>query len=141
MPENRLFVSGALLDRWVTVGQVELEDGILKVKPTGTAYTLEEAARVVGEATGAGDAQGLVGRVRTLAELSALGAEVLDCSVLLGEFAYDVVPGFIAAPAGDRGGERISSERLLHELSALSEAPKSGQSDEELLARFLIEKL
>lgn len=141
MPSNRLFVSGALLDRWVTVGQVELEDGVLKVKPTGTEYTLEEAARVVGEATGAVDPQGLVGRVRTLAELSALGAEVLDRSVLLGELAYDVVPGFIAAPAGDRGGERTPSERLLRELSVLSEAPKSGQSDEELLARFLIEKL
>jgi hypothetical protein len=29
----------------------------------------------------------------------------------------------------------------LQELSALSEAPTRGQSDEELLARFLIEKL
>jgi hypothetical protein len=141
MPNNRLFVSGALLDRWVTVGQVELEDGVLAVKPTGARYTLEEAARVVGEATGAGDPEGLVGRVRTLAELSALGAEVLDRSVLLGERAYDVVPGFVAAPAGDRSGERIASERLLKELAELSEAPRRGQSDEELLARFLIEKL
>jgi len=140
MPDNRLFVSGALLDRWVTIGQVELGDGTLKIKPTGDRYTLEEAARVVGEATGTGDPEGLVGRVRTLAELSALGAEVLDRSVLIGEFAYDVVPGFVASPAGD-SGERIPSARLLQELSALSEAPRPGQSDEELLARFLIEKL
>jgi hypothetical protein len=140
MPDNRLFVSGALLDRWVTIGQVELGDGILKVKPTGARYVLEEAARVVGEATGTGDPEGLVGRVRTLAELSALGAEVLDRSVLIGDFAYDVVPGFIAAPAGD-SSESIPSSRLLQELSVLSEPPPRGQSDEELLARFLIEKL
>jgi hypothetical protein len=140
MPDNRLFVSGALLDRWVTVGQVELGDGVLKVKPTGARYVLEEAARVVGEATGAGDPSGLVGRVRTLAELSALGAEVLDRSVLIGELAYDVVPGFIASPEG-AAGERIPSEKLLRELSQLLEPPRRGQSDEELLARFLIEKL
>jgi len=139
MPDNRLFVSGALLDRWVTIGHVELGDGTVKVKPTGAKYTLEEAARVVGEATGAGDPEQLVGRVRTLAELSALGAEVLDRSVLIGELAYDVVPGFIASPVDS--GERIPSARLLQELSALSEAPRRGQSDEELLARFLIEKL
>jgi hypothetical protein len=140
MPDNRLFVSGALLDRWVTIGQVDLVDGILKIKPTGARYTLEEAARVVDEATGAGDPEGLVGRVRTLTELSALGAEVLDRSVLIGELAYDVVPGFIASPVSD-AAERIPSARLLQELSELSEAPRRGQSDEELLARFLIEKL
>lgn len=140
MPDNRLFVSEALLDRWVTFGQVELEEGILKIKPTGARYSLEEGARVIGEATGSGDPAGLVGRVSTLAELSALGAEVLDRSVLVGEVAYDVVPGFIASPAGERG-ERIPSARLLKELSALSEPPRRGQSDEELLARFLIEKL
>jgi hypothetical protein len=140
MPDNRLFVSGALLDRWVTVGQVELGDGVLRARPTGARYVLEEAARVVGEATGSGDPAGLVGRVRTLAELRGLGAEVLDRSVLLGELAYDVVPGFIASPEGEPG-ERIPSSKLLRELSELSEPPRRGQSDEELLARFLIEKL
>src|SRR5262245_32236768 len=115
MPDNRLFVSGALLDRWVTIGQVELGDGVLKVKPTGSRYALEEAARVVGEATGAGDSAGLVGRVRTLTELSALGAEVLDRSVLIGELAYDVVPGFVASPVGV-SGETIPSDQLLQEL-------------------------
>ena len=140
MAKNRVFVSGALLDRWVTVGQVELGDGVLSLKTTGARYALEEAARVVGEATGVGDPQHLVGRVRTVAELSALGAEVLDRSVLLGELAYDVVPGFIASPVG-KADERIPSSRVLAELTELSEEPKGPKSDEELLARFLMEKL
>ena len=140
MAKNRVFVSGALLDRWVTVGQVELGDGVLSLKTTGARYALEEAVRIVGEATGAGDPQRLVGRVRTVAELSALGAEVLDRSVLLGELAYDVVPGFIASPLRQRG-EAIPSTEVLAELSELSEERRGPQSDEELLARFLMEKL
>lgn len=140
MSENRVFVSGALLDRWVTVGHVDLDERVLKVKATGSCYTLEEAARVLREVTGAGDRGDLVGRVRTLSELSAMGAEVLDRSLVLGELAYDVVPGFVASPQG-RGGTRIPSAQVLKELSPLAEARRALQTDEELLARFLIEKL
>lgn len=139
MAQNRIFVSGALLDRWVTAGQVDLEDGVLTLRATGARYVLEEATRIVREVTGSGDPRELVGRVRTLADLVELGAEVLDRSLVLGELAYDVVPGFVATPEGS--GERVPATRLLESLSALSAPPRRSQSDEELLARFLIEKL
>jgi len=138
-PGNRIFVSGALLDRWVTVGRVDLEDGVLTVRTTGARYSVEEAARILREVTGSGDPRDLVGRVRTLSELADLGAEVLDRSLVLGEFAYDVVPGFLASPEGS--DERVPALGILESLSVLSEAPRRPQSDEELLARFLIEKL
>jgi hypothetical protein len=140
MSENRLFVSGALLDRWVTVGQVELGESVLEVKRTGTRYALEEAAHIVKEVTGAGDPGGLVGRVRTLSDLSTLGAEVLDRSLVLGDVAYDVVPGFMAARLG-ASGAKVSSSQVLDELSLLASPRRALQTDEELLARFLIEKL
>src|SRR6185295_12097477 len=111
--------------------QVDLGDSVLNVKTTGASYSLVEAARIVGEATGSGDPGKLVGRVQTLSELTALGAEVLDRSVVLGELAYDAVPGFVASPLG-RAGERLPSSAVLGELSELSEPPKGPQSDEEL---------
>jgi hypothetical protein len=55
--------------------------------------------RVVAEVTGAEDANELVGKVKSLAYLQELGAEILEGSMLIGDNAYDVVPGFTALPA------------------------------------------
>jgi hypothetical protein len=140
MPDNRIFVSGALLDQWVSVGHVDLGEGVFEVKTTRARYALEEAAHIVKEVTGAGDPSELVGRVRTLSELSALGAEVLDRSLVLGDVAYDVVPGFMASPEG-AAGTKVPTHKVLADLSALSALRPALKTDEELLARFLIEKL
>lgn len=130
--ENRVFASNALLDRWVSAGSADLVGARLRARSTGESYAVEEAVHITAEVSGGGDASGLVGRVRKVSELSSLGAEILDRSMVVGELAYDVVPGFLVSPLGGRAPARS----VLAALSALS-----SQSDEELLARYLIEKL
>lgn len=75
--------------------------------------------RVVAEVTGANDEHKLVGKVKAKALLEELGAEILENSMILGDNAYDVVPGWAGAPEGPW-------------------APKPGgaASEEEMLRRF-----
>jgi len=144
VPENRLFVESALVDQWITGGGAELVGGVLRARATGACFSLEEAVHVVDEVAGAGDAPGFVGRVRPVAELAARGAELLDRSMVLGDAAYDVVPGFLVTPLPaplDQGTGPLLVADIAASLSRLSEAPQAGQSDEELLARYLIQKL
>jgi hypothetical protein len=95
---------------------------------------------VLSEVSGGGDSQGFVGRARPVAELATLGAELLDRSMVVGDAAYDVVPGFLVAPL-DRGPGPHPVAQIVATLVPLSDAPEAGQSDEDLLARYLIQKL
>ena len=54
---------------------------------------------------GAPDPNGIVGCVKTSQELAQLGAEHYDTSVVMGECAYTVVPGFLAVPVAPDGTE------------------------------------
>jgi hypothetical protein len=139
MPANRVFVTSAVLDRWVAKGDVEIAGDVLWIRATGARFRMEEAVHVVREVTGGGDDRGLLGRVRSAGELGGLGAEVLDRSMVLGDRAYDVAPGFLLSPLGPGG--RLSTTSILSALSALSAPAETAASDEELLARYLIEKL
>jgi hypothetical protein len=140
MAENRLFATSELLDRWIGAGRAELTGNVLVVHATGERYAVEEGARVVKEVTGGGDPHDLVGRVRTLGDFTALGAEVLGRALLLGEAAYDVAPGFVLTPvSASAGGLRTAAAVAV--LSRLSADAARVQSDEELLARYLIDKL
>jgi hypothetical protein len=139
LAENRVFASNALLDRWVSAGSADLVGARLRARATGQSYAVEEAVHITAEVSGGGDASRLVGRVRKVSELLPLGAEILDRSMVVGDLAYDVVPGFLVSPLGS--GERVPAASVIAALSALSFAPGRSQSDEELLARYLIEKL
>jgi len=133
-------MSTSLIDAWMMSGRADLRDGELLLG-NGDAFRIEEAAHVVREVTGAGDAHALVGRVRPIWALGALGAEVLDRSMVIGDLAYDVVPGMLGSPIGRPGGTPRSSAAVLATLSELSDRAAAGQSDEDLLARYLIERL
>src|SRR5256885_15597684 len=119
MAENRLFATSELLDRWIATGRVELAGRVLVVCATGQRYAVEEAVRVVREVTGAGDPRGLVGRVRTVDAFTALGAEALGRGMVLGEVAYDVVPGFVLTPVTAPPG-RLRTDVAVAGLSRLS---------------------
>lgn len=139
MADNQLFVESDTLDRWVEAGHARLSGAVLEV-PRGQRYALTEAMRVVAEVTGAGDPNGLVGRVWSYSDLLQLDAEVLGKALVLGESAYDGRPGFLLAPLG-APGEKVPTEAAVRVLSRLSGMPSTVQSDEELLARYLIDKL
>ncbi len=96
--ENRFFFPQQSLDQWMVDGRIELAGGELTVLSEGRIYRVAEAVRVLAEVTGAEDANELVGRVKSLAFLQELGAELLEGSMLIGDNAYDVVPGFTGFP-------------------------------------------
>jgi hypothetical protein len=124
MGKNRVFFPQTALDQWVAEGKVELSGDELTVRAGARRYRILEAARVLAECTGLPDANELVGKVKTRLHLSELGAELLEKSMVLGENAYDIVPGFLGAPIGgfDQRGSGAASE-------------------ETLLAKFLLEDL
>jgi hypothetical protein len=140
MAVNRLFAAAELLDRWIAIARVELSGTVLLLRATGQRYGVEEGVHVVREVTGGGDPCELVGRVRTLRELGIRGAEVLGRAMVLGEAAYDVVPGFLLTPISASPGG-LQTDGTVAVLSRLSDDASRVQSDEELLARYLIDKL
>lgn len=137
MVDNRVFVSSATFDVWVSAGTVELAGTRLTARATGLVYDIQEAVHVVREVSGERDTARLVGTVQRVEDLVPLGAELLDRSLVLGDLAFDVVPGFLLRPLGDGG----RSGEVLAALSGLSDRLSAPKSDEELLARYLIEKL
>ncbi len=115
--ENRVFFPQAALDQWIVEATVELQDGELTILGAGRRFKLAEAVRILREVSGAGDGHDLLGRVKTRAYLEQLGAEIIETSMLLGDAAYDVEPGWMGLPIGA--------------------AVQPPASDEELLTRFL----
>jgi hypothetical protein len=144
MGKNRVFFPQTALDQWISEGKVELSGDELTIKAEARRYRILEAARVTSECTGLPDANELVGRVKTRLHLSELGAELLEDSMVLGDNAYDVVPGFLGAPVGTfeehiTGSARVEARRSIPSAKASEAAPPA--SDEDLLARFLLESL
>ena len=81
----------------------------------GHRHGRDRARHVLGTQRGAfervdGDDQDpyqVVGCVKSSLELAQMGAEHFDTSVVLGELAYTVEPGFLAVPVGPDGTETL----------------------------------
>jgi hypothetical protein len=97
--ENRVFFPQAALDEWIVDGSVELQGGELTVLSAGRQYRLAEAVYVLRDVSGTGDAHELVGLVKARTYLEQLGAELVETSMLIGDSAYDVEPGWLGIPA------------------------------------------
>jgi hypothetical protein len=131
---NRVFFPQAALDEWLADDRVDLTSDELTIKSEGRRYRIIEAVRVLREVTGSTDANELVGKVKSRAFLSELGAEVLESSMILGDNAYDVVPGFVGAPVGSFAEHRKS-------IPDIGVAMRGLSTDEDLLASFLATKM
>jgi len=140
---HRVFFPQTVIDRWAVAGKADFIDGHLVLSPSGRRFVVEEGVHVVAEVTGGRDDHHLVGRVKPRAFFAGLGAEILEHSMLLGDNAYDVQPGWVGV--GSCSFERF---RSLGESSAPSgpngESLAAGnmhgmhpRSDEELLAAML----
>lgn len=138
MGSGRLFFPAALIDQWLLEGRVQIGDNELICARIGLRFELVEAVRVLSDVSGSGDPARLVGRVTTVTEATARGAEVLDRSLVLGETAYEVVPGFLATPVGPPS---LSTADVVARVTALAETSGNAEGDEELLARYLMQKL
>ena len=131
--ENRIFFPQAALDEWIVEGTADLQDGELTILSLGRRYRLAEAVHVVRDATGSGDAE-LVGRVKARVALEQLGAEIVETSMLMGDAAYDVEPGWVAVPSVPFGEFAAKAGKS----KGKAEPPAS---DEELLTRLLAKGL
>jgi hypothetical protein len=109
----RIFIAQTLVDAWLAAGQVGLDGDFLHFPLAGSPGSqpfplyIQPAVyfdRVDGSDT---DAYDVVGVVKTAGELAQLGAEHYDTSVVLGDYAYSVRPGFLAIPVGPDGGETV----------------------------------
>jgi hypothetical protein len=133
--QNRVFFPQAALDQWVVDGTVDLHKGeltILGEAGQGRRYLVEEAVRVMRDVSGQGDTASLIGRVKTRAWLESQGGEIVETSMLLGDAAYDVEPGWVGTPVGS----------FAEHLTRVGAAGAGGvRSDEELLAKFLARHL
>ncbi len=125
MQVNRVFFPQMLLDVWTADERVEVTGDQLVLRNEGRRYLISEAVHVIRDAAGGGDALGLVGKVKTLEQLTEVSAEVFENSMIVGEDAYDVVAGFIGEPMGAPEPSR----------------PSSSVHEEDLLEQFLMQKL
>jgi hypothetical protein len=107
----RVFVPQETLESWVAEGRAQLMGETLLLD--GVAFQLASAVHFVAEVAGGGDGHELVGRVKTLAQVGEIGGEHVPASVVLGDNAYEVVDGFLAAPEARDRAAPLSNERVL----------------------------
>jgi hypothetical protein len=129
MAANRIFFPTALLDVWIADERVELAGDELLLREEGRRYRIAEAVHVVTDVAGGGDGNKLLGKVKTQTQLQAISAEVLETSMIVGDDAYEVVPGFIGTPMGAAPAPQPSPE------------VPAPTTEEELLAQFLMKSL
>jgi hypothetical protein len=103
----RLFLSQMLVDQWMAIGHIQLDGDLLQFDAAGTQASMLIDPAVLFESVdgAAADKFEVLGRVKTSEELSRMGAEHFDTSVVLGELPYVVRPGFLALPIHADGSE------------------------------------
>ncbi len=133
----KLFLPQKTLEEWSLAEKADLQEGKLVVSEAGSPSTASKASHTVTPAvhfvklvSGVDQSQ-LVGRVKTMSQLDALGCEHMMDSVLLGDAAYEVTPGYIAevaAPAPAAGAGK-------------GDKKKATSPEADLLAAFILDKL
>lgn len=98
MNPSRIFLSQEALDSWIGEGRADIQGDVLIDKVGDRRFQLLEGVRFLSEVSGGADTEQLVGRVKDLVQLAAMGGEYMSDSVVLGELAYEVQPGFVGRP-------------------------------------------
>lgn len=106
MNPSRLFLSTEALEAWVAAERARIEADRLTDTTSGQVFELREGVRFLAEVSGAPDAHNLLGTVKDTEQLAALGGEHMADSVLLGDNAYQVQPGFVGRPVFLHDAER-----------------------------------
>jgi hypothetical protein len=96
----KVFISQSVIDAWVSSEQAEISGNLLSFRARAGALDLVPASLFRRISAGQTDPHTLVGKVLDEEAILALGGETYMSSVLIGEIAYDVEPGFVGIPAG-----------------------------------------
>ena len=121
-----LFVSQAVLESWTEHGKIDFQGDLMTLRSgegQGRSYVLGPAVRFMEVLGTDRDPNALLGKVKTDAQLRALGAEQLGDSVVLGELAYEVEPGFVAELALQEAMAVQRSQAGANAAGAKSSAP------------------
>lgn len=138
MRPARLFVSQSKLDQWLSDAFVDVDGEVMTLKDEGRKFKLETAVVFLEEVTGAGDPHDLVGKVKDLGQITALGGEYASGSVILGDNAYTVVEGFVGDPIHERVSQASHGDTLAAAMRQVTGDPgREGELD--LLARFFLQ--
>jgi hypothetical protein len=111
MAANRVFFPQQALDTWLEAGRGSLVGDELTILPEARRFRLTSAVRFTAEVAEGRDPNDLVGKVKDLEQLAALGGEHSSQSVIIGDNAYDVIEGFLGEPlpAVKKGAGRRSA--------------------------------
>ncbi len=99
MAAGLLFVSQAMLDAWTEQGKIDFVGNVMTLlqgEGRGRHYALDPAVRFLKVLGSEADPNGLLTKVKPVSQLREMGAEQVEGSVILGEVAYEVEPGFLA---------------------------------------------
>lgn len=89
-----MFIAQRTLESWLETGNVQMDNTIVTLRNLGCSYELTPAVRFV-KVLPDGAAPDVVGKVLTEARITELGGELMGESVLFGETAFEVEPGFV----------------------------------------------
>jgi hypothetical protein len=138
-----VFIAQSTLQEWADAGKVRLEDDILVLLKERRQVSLRPAVRFTQVIGATADPNGLVGKVKTQAQLAELKAEHYMDSVLMGDVGYQVIEGFLgdlmaSAPIGQTpppAPEALGKDRSPTTPPIAAVAPKaaapSGANDAE----------
>jgi hypothetical protein len=91
---DRMFIAHSTLEAWLETGKVEVSENVAHLKKSGRAYLLDPAVRFL-SVVPEGTAPTLIGKVLSERRIVELGGEILGNSVLFGEAAFVVEPGYV----------------------------------------------
>jgi hypothetical protein len=94
----QLFISQERLDAWSAELRVSLAGDVMTLTDDGRCFRIRPAVRFLRVAGGSDDPNQLLDTVRDEHSLDEMGADHYMYSVILGETAYDVQPGFLGEP-------------------------------------------
>ena len=139
-----------MLDSMVDAGKIKVDKGVLTML-TGDdpTFDLKQAYRLVKTIDDADDPNGLVGQIRSEAELKELGAEIYMDSVIYRDIAYQADPGYIAEknvpgqPQVSKPAEaaRTPAAKPAEPPVTAAEPPADQASEADQLSKFIMDNL
>ncbi|HWM85255.1 MAG TPA: hypothetical protein VNO33_05440 [Kofleriaceae bacterium] len=100
----QLFISQERLDAWSAEQRVSVVGDVMTLADDGRSFRIRPAVRFLRVAGSVDDPNQLIDTVRDEHSLDEMGADHYMYSVILGETAYDVQPGFLGEPLPREAG-------------------------------------
>ena len=126
---TKLFLPQTTLEEWALSDKADIKDGKLVVaEEKDASYPVTPAVHFLRLVSGV-DEKKLLQKVKTQPQLEGMGADHYADSVILGETAYEVAPGYLAEVPTPKPEAKPLDPR------------KKASPEADLLAAFILDKL